>query len=68
MLWFMRSARPLIVLYSCVKFCENISDGIRVMEPKKMMEALMDGWTDRWMDTQNFRRYNIFFAIFCGMA
>ena len=29
---FMCSARCLIVLYICVKFCENITNGIRVME------------------------------------
>ena len=28
----MCSARPLMVLYICVKFCENITNGIRVME------------------------------------
>ena len=31
-LWFVCSACRLIVLYICVKFEENISDGIRVME------------------------------------
>ena len=50
-LWFMCSAGRLIVLYNCVKFCENISDGIRVMEQTRMMEAPMD--------TRNFGRYNI---------
>ena len=30
--WFMRSACRLIVLYNCVKFRLNISNGIRVME------------------------------------
>ena len=31
-LWFMCSARFLMVLYICVKFRENITNGIRVME------------------------------------
>ena len=30
----------LTVLYICVKFCENISDGISVIERTQMMEAL----------------------------
>ena len=39
-----------------MKFPENISDGIRVMERTRiMMEALTDGPTD----TQNFGEYNI---------
>ena len=42
---FMCSARYLIVLYICVKFRENISDGIRVMERTRMVEALADGRT-----------------------
>ena len=54
-LWFMCSACCLIVLYSCVKFHENISGGIRVTEQTGMMEGL----ADRWTDTQNFRGYNI---------
>ena len=33
------------VLYICVKFRENISDGIRVMERTRMIEALTDGRT-----------------------
>ena len=41
-LQFMCSARHFIVLYFCVKFHENISDGIRVMEQTQMMEALTD--------------------------
>ena len=45
----MCSACRLIVLYICVKF------GIRVMEWTRMMEALMNGWTD----TQNFGWYTI---------
>ena len=31
-LWFMCSARRLMVLYICVKLRENITNGIRVME------------------------------------
>ena len=42
---FMRSSRCLIVLYICGMFGENISDGIRVMERTRMMEALTDGQT-----------------------
>ena len=42
----MFSAGYLIVLYICVKFGENISDGIRVMEQTGMMEALIDRQTD----------------------
>ena len=38
----MCSAHRLIVLYICVKFGENISDGIRVMERTRMTEALKD--------------------------
>ena len=34
-----------IVLYICVKFGENFSDSIRVMELTRMMEALTDGHT-----------------------
>ena len=41
----MCSASYLIVLYICVKFGEIISDGIRVVERTRMMEALTDGWT-----------------------
>ena len=40
---FMCSACCLTVLYICVKFCENISDCIKVMEWTRMMDALMDG-------------------------
>ena len=39
----MCSARRLMVLYVCVKFGKNISDGIRVMEQTRMMEAMTDG-------------------------
>ena len=55
----MCSEHCLIVLYIFVKFRENISDGIRVMERTQMMEALDDGQIVRWMDTQNFGGYNI---------
>ena len=44
---FMYSVRRLIVLYTSVKFRENISDGIRVMQRTRMIEALADGRTDR---------------------
>ena len=42
---FVCSAHCLIMLYICVKFGENISDGIRVMERIQMMKVLADGWT-----------------------
>ena len=42
---FMNSAHRFIVLYICVKFGENISDDIRVMERTRMTEALTDGRT-----------------------
>ena len=41
----------LIVLYTCVKFRKNISDGFRVTERTWMMAVLTDGRTDiltRW--------------------
>ena len=41
-LQFMCSARRLIVLYICVKFGENISNGIRVIQQTQMMDALTD--------------------------
>ena len=44
-LQFMCSAYCFIVLYICVKFHENILDGIRVMEWTQMMEAMTNGWT-----------------------
>ena len=40
----MCSAHRLIVLYICVKFHGDISDGIRNMEQMQMTEALKDGW------------------------
>ena len=52
----MCSASCLIVLYICVKFGENVSDGIRVVERTRMMEELTDRWT---ADTQNLGWYNI---------
>ena len=55
-LQFRCSARHLFVLYIYVKFSEDISDGIRVMQQTPMMEELMDRPTDGQMDrcTQNF--------------
>ena len=55
----MCSACCLIVFYICVKFGENISDGIRVRERTQMMERLTDGEMDRRTDTLNFGWYNI---------
>ena len=46
-LQFICSARRLMVLYICVKFCENISNGIRVMEWIRNYEALTDRRTFR---------------------
>ena len=42
---FMSPTHPLIVLYVCVKFGENITHGIRAMEQTRMTEALTE--TDR---------------------
>ena len=44
---FMCSARRLRVLYICVKFRENITNGIIVTERTRNYEALTDGRTDR---------------------
>ena len=44
-LWFMCSAHCLMVLYIAVKFPENISNSIRVMEQKQNHKVLTDGWT-----------------------
>ena len=44
-LWFMCSAYRLMVLYIAVKFGENISYGIRVVEWTRNHKALTDGWT-----------------------
>ena len=40
---FLCFACCLIVLYICVKFCESISDGFRVLEWTWIMEVLTDG-------------------------
>ena len=40
---FMCSAHLLMVLYICMKFRENISNGIRVMEQTQDHEVLADG-------------------------
>ena len=40
----------LIVFYICVRFGENIFEGMRVMERTRMMEVLTDDRTDRRMD------------------
>ena len=42
-LQFMCSAHCLIVFYNSVKFHENISNGIRVMEQTQNYEVLTDG-------------------------
>ena len=44
-LQFMCSARRLMVLCICVKFPENIANGIRLMEWTRNYEALTDGRT-----------------------
>ena len=54
---FMCSARCLIVFYICVKFGENISDDIRVMERTRLKEALTDGRTDWRSHVQAFIGY-----------
>ena len=46
----MCSANRLIGLYIDVKFRENISNGIRVMERTRNYEALTDGWTFKISD------------------
>ena len=53
-LWFMGSARRLIML-----FCKIISTGIRVTERTQNYEALADARTDGRNDTQKSARYNI---------
>ena len=45
-LWFMCSAHRLMVLYIAVKFHENSSNDIRVMERTRNHKALRDGRTD----------------------
>ena len=54
---FMYSACRLIVLYIYiyVNFRENISDGIRVIEQTRMIEALTDGRTDRRTDGRTLK-------------
>ena len=49
----MCSACHLVILYICVKFCENTSDGISYGVDKN------DGSALGHPDTQNFRVYNI---------
>ena len=48
---FMCSAHRLMVHYSCVKFHENISKGIIVMEWTRNYEALIDGQTLKISDS-----------------
>ena len=43
---FMCSAHCIIVLYIAVKFCETISNRIRVMERTRNYKAQTDGRTD----------------------
>ena len=50
---FMCSAHCLIALYIRVKFLENISNSIRVVEWSQIMEALTKGHS-------NFRGYNMY--------
>ena len=45
-LWFMCSARPLMVLYICVKVRKNNSNGIKVTEWTQNYEALTNGRND----------------------
>ena len=47
----MCSAHCLIVFYIGMKFCENISNGIRVMERTRNYEALTDGRTLKISDS-----------------
>ena len=61
---FMCSALCLMVVYIGMKFCENISNGFRVLQRTQNYEVLTDGWTG----TQNFRRYNIIPRHLCGGA
>ena len=42
-LWFMCSAHSLVVFYITVKFRENISNGIRVLERTRNHKELTDG-------------------------
>ena len=45
--------------HGALHLCENISNGIRVVERTRNHEALTDGRTAGRTDTQNFGRYNI---------
>ena len=61
-LWFMSSACLLMLLYICVKFRENISNGIKLWSGHNV--KVTDGRMDcrqmaRWTNTKNFRGYNI---------
>ena len=56
----MCSEHCLIMLYIGVKFHENISNGIRVMERTRNYEALKN----RPTDTQYFRGYNLILCHF----
>ena len=56
-LWFMCSACHHIMLYICVKFRENISEGVSYGADTN--DGSTDEWTDRQMDTQNFGEYNM---------
>ena len=66
------SARRLVMLYISTKFCEIISNGIKVIErtrflyrkfqsygPDTNVQPLTDGRTDGRTDTQKFGGYNI---------
>ena len=44
---FLRSARRLMLLYICVKFHENISNGFLVTERTRFCDRQTDGQTDR---------------------
>ena len=47
---FLRSARHLMLLYICIKFHENISNGFWVTERTWFCDRQTDGQTDRQMD------------------
>ena len=47
------------MLFTDVKFREDISNSIRVMEQTQNYEMLTDGLTEGRTDTQNFGWYNI---------
>ena len=53
-------ARHLVMLYISTKFCEIISNGIKVMEGTRMinharMDRRMDGQMERRMDGQTLK-------------